>query len=118
MATFGVLLRDVRGKSGKTLGQVAEHLGVSIPYLSDVERGNRPPLVTARILKLATFLGTDPAPLLIAASKPGGVIDLDLGRSPKHQQAGATLVRGWANLAPKDLDAIMRIVQAAIGAAG
>lgn len=37
----GEQMRSLRGKSGKSLRQVAQAIGISAPYLSDLERGNR-----------------------------------------------------------------------------
>lgn len=34
-------IRDIRKENGITLKDLAEKVGVSIPYLSDIERGNR-----------------------------------------------------------------------------
>ena len=41
---FGDLLRKLRRKANRTLGDVARVLGFSVVYMSDVERGNRKPL--------------------------------------------------------------------------
>lgn len=37
----GAVIRDARLKMGLTLRDVARELGVSTPYLSDIERNNR-----------------------------------------------------------------------------
>ncbi len=34
-------MRALRKKAGMTLGQVSSRMGISIPFLSDLERGNR-----------------------------------------------------------------------------
>ena len=56
---FGEMLREQRRQAGRTLGHLSKLLGVSVVYLSDVERGNRKPLNNERILKVAEFLATD-----------------------------------------------------------
>lgn len=38
---FGEVIRAVRASLGMTLAQVGEATGLSVTYLSDVERGNR-----------------------------------------------------------------------------
>ena len=57
---FGDLLRKLRRKADKTLGDVARLLGVSVVYVSDVERGNRKPFSNERIVLIARFLGESP----------------------------------------------------------
>lgn len=37
----GLKIRAVREKKGMTLAQLAEKIGKTAPYLSDIERGNR-----------------------------------------------------------------------------
>ena len=83
---FGALLRKLRRAADKTLGEIAEAAGVSIVYLSDVERSNRSPFNTERILKIAG-LSVDPLPLIEAADWERGVIEYDL-TSAAPLQAG------------------------------
>lgn len=37
----GLKIRAARVKKGMTLAQLAEKVGKTVPYLSDIERGNR-----------------------------------------------------------------------------
>ena len=67
-----------RRRAKRTLGEVAEFLDVSAVYVSDVERGNRRPFANPRILQIADFLETDPAPLISSAALERGVIEYDL----------------------------------------
>ena len=78
---FGDALRKARRKDGKTLSDLAGLLGVSIVYVSDVERGNRKPLSNDRILKAARFLHTDSEPLMLAAAKERGVIEYEISKA-------------------------------------
>lgn len=78
---FGDALRRRRREAGKTLSNVADVLGVSIVYVSDVERGNRRPLDNDRIVKVAKYLKTDPAPLIHAAAFERGVIEYDISKA-------------------------------------
>jgi transcriptional regulator with XRE-family HTH domain len=94
---FGDALRRARRKGGKTLSDLAGLLGVSIVYVSDVERGNRKPLSSDRILKAARFLQIDPAPLLIAAAKERGVIEYEISKArPLEAEVVGGLVSGLA----------------------
>jgi transcriptional regulator with XRE-family HTH domain len=94
---FGDLLRQLRRKADKTLGDVSRELGVSVPYLSDIERGNRKPFTTERLVQLAAFLHTDAAPLIEAADREKGVIEYDMRRaSPLQADVVGGLVAGLA----------------------
>lgn len=78
---FGTALRRHRREAGKTLGDLARLLGVSIVYISDVERGNRRPLSNERILKIAEFLGVQPRHLIKAADRERGFIEYDMAEA-------------------------------------
>ena len=97
MRRFGELLRDARRKADKTLGDVARMLGISVVYLSDVERGNRKPFTRDRILKIAAFLKTDPGDLLRAADQERGFIEYDISKAtPLEASVVGGLVAGLA----------------------
>lgn len=109
---FGTLLRTARDRAGKSMGEVARHLKVSVPYISDVERGNRSPLASERVLAVAEFLACDPKPLIHAAAREKGAFELD-ARSVtcKAQEVGAALARGWSDLSEEDLEKIKAILE-------
>ena len=94
---FGDLLRRLRRGADKTLGDVARELDVSVPYLSDVERSNRKPFNTDRLMKLALFLRADSAVLIEAADREKGFIEYDIRRaSPLQADVVGGLVAGLA----------------------
>jgi len=111
MKPFGALLREHRRTAGYTLEAIAAHLDVSIPYMSDVERGNRPPLTPERIEVLSKFLCVDPEPLLAAAAESRGTFELDAKKSVVHRDVGAVLMRGWTDLTRDELERIGDIVR-------
>lgn len=53
---FGQQLKNIRIKKDVSLRKLAEALGVSAPYLSDVERGQRKPLSGEHLNKVAEIL--------------------------------------------------------------
>lgn len=69
--TFGRVLRAARLGSALSLRQIARAINVSVTYLSDVERGERPPLSWERIATVARVLGADER-VLTNAALPGG----------------------------------------------
>ena len=111
---FGDALRRLRRQAGKTLGDLARLLGVSIVYVSDVERGNRKPLGNERILKVSQFLGANPAPLIEAAAKERGFIEYDITKArPLEADVVGGLVSGLARGGVSDgkLQQIQEILQ-------
>ena len=106
MSTFGQLLRSLREEAHKSLGMLARSLDVSVPYLSGVERGRRPPLTDDRILQVAQFLGLTPDredQLRSAAAATRGFFELAGSSSDDHMRFGAALSRKWATLEPEDV---------------
>ena len=102
---FGELLRQLRKERKKTMGDVANLLGVSVPFVSDVERGNRTPFSPERIHQIAKYLNTDPTPLLKAAAATKGTFELDAKRvSEKGQQFAASLMRSWSRLTEEQFE--------------
>jgi transcriptional regulator with XRE-family HTH domain len=111
---FGDLLRRLRRKANRTLGDVARLLGVSVVYLSDVERGNRRPLSHERILKVAIYLEVDPAALMKAADRERGVIEYDIRKArPLEADVVGGLVAGLARggITDEQLQSIQRILK-------
>ncbi|MCW5888939.1 MAG: helix-turn-helix transcriptional regulator [bacterium] len=110
---FGELLRRWRTKADRTMGDLAEHLGVSVAYISDVERGNRAPLTADRLARAVAFLNiADPNPLYMAAADSKGAFELDVADvSPTAREVGAALMRGWPDLSDDDLELIRNVLQ-------
>jgi len=111
---FGELLRKLRRKSDKTLGDVARMLGVSVVYLSDVERGNRKPFNNDRIVKIAEYLAEDAADLIEAADRERGFIEYDIRKArPLEADVVGGLVAGLARggITDEQLHNIRNILQ-------
>ena len=112
--SFGDELRKSRQDAEMTLGDVAKMLGVSVVYVSDVERGNRRPFSNERILKIAEFLDTDPAPLIAAAVSERGSIEYDFTKANRLEAAVVRdLVSGLARggFTDNQLERIRKIME-------
>lgn len=91
---FGKLIRELRTEAGITLSQVADALDVSIVYVSDVERGKRPPFVPAKIRALANLLRESTTALLERAARERSSFEFDVSRAgPAQIEALACLAR-------------------------
>jgi transcriptional regulator with XRE-family HTH domain len=92
---FGERLRELRKKANLTLGDVADNLGVSVVYVSDVERGNRPPLRPDLIDKIAAVLKSDATDLHRLAAEARGAFEVRTDRIPERaKEFMAGLARG------------------------
>jgi transcriptional regulator with XRE-family HTH domain len=120
---FGSVLRRLRLDAGVTLGDLARLLIVSIPYLSDVETGRRPPLSNERIESAGRFIAkkaaektgeANPADTITklyrAAATTSGVFELKAGGT-RARQVGAQLARLWSNLSDEGLGEIERVLR-------
>jgi transcriptional regulator with XRE-family HTH domain len=95
MAKFGEMIREARRRAKKTLQAAANVIGVSIVYVSEVELGKRPPFSAERTEKLANFYETDVRPLLQAACRERGYLEIDMHSSSESQlRAVSGLARG------------------------
>lgn len=80
---FGAVLRGLRVARGMSLSELANTLGVSVVYVSRVEKGKTPPFTTKRIFDAAHALSVDASVLLIAAAKSRGYFEVPFfERSP------------------------------------
>ena len=92
---FGRLLRKLRIEAGRSIGEVARHLGVSTVYVSDVERGVRAPLTSERTRQVAQFLDVKPGELLVTAALQKKVFEFDVsGATPTELRALSGMARG------------------------
>lgn len=109
MPNFGEVLRRTRRKCHMTLAQLADELDISIAYLSDVERGNRPPFTDERIVASADVLAIDPDVLRTAAAHSRGVFQFDPDAvSDRAVEVGAALTRKLPTMTDAQLDRLMK----------
>lgn len=59
--SFGEFLTQLREEKDVTMRELARKIGVSAPFLSDVEKNRRAPLTAERLEKVATVLGLSEA---------------------------------------------------------
>jgi transcriptional regulator with XRE-family HTH domain len=99
----GGILRRHRERQGRTLRDVAEHARVSVPYLSEVERGRKEASsevlgAVCRALGLGLVDLVGEAHALLARAEGRVVLDLAAAPAP-HAPASAQLTRDTVRLA-------------------
>lgn len=77
-SSFGEVLRAARVAQDATLGRVAEHVGFSTSYVSDVEHGRRAPFDDDVIDTLAVLLSADKKVLRQAAARTRGKVEISV----------------------------------------
>lgn len=109
---FGELLRRRREEAGRTLLELAGFLGLSQPYVSDVERGRRAPFRADRLGRIARYLETDFDELYDAALQSRDVFELDARDvTDQARRVGSLLVRKWPDLSDAELSRIQRVLE-------
>lgn len=100
---FGALIRQRRKEKELTLGRVAEALGLSVTFFSEVERGEKPPLQEAYLPELARVLALSVEELRDAARDSRQQFRLDAGVSPAHRNFASALERRWTTLTEAEI---------------
>jgi transcriptional regulator with XRE-family HTH domain len=106
--SFGEIIRASRRKLNKSLQDVADAIGVTPVYVSEVERGKRPPFTPERLPALATVLELDLNELRATAWIEKKMIEWDPGTTSRKQiEALVALARG--GLSEGQLEKILEI---------
>lgn len=101
--SYGELLRELRKQKRKTLSDIAQPLGVTVAYVSDVELGRRNPLSREQTLVVAELLEVDPMQLLRAAVSTRQRLEVDLSRTGAvGVEHAAALQREWPTFSEAD----------------
>jgi transcriptional regulator with XRE-family HTH domain len=106
---FGELIRASRRRLNKSLQEVADALGVTAVYVSEVERRKRPPFTMERLPALSRVLGLDLKTLITTAWTEKGMIEWDPNASAKQVEALVALARG--GFSDKELEDILQIAR-------
>lgn len=98
--TFGAILRRAREAAGVSQRDLADFLGVSAPYLSDVERDRRAPLRQDLADKAAARLGITRLSEVKARARSVGhfTLQADMDQTEAAAMAGALLSMAWPHL--------------------
>ena len=94
--TLGDRIREERIKKGRTLRELAKHLGVTPSYLSDIENDRRVPAETV-IMKISQALGIDFNELMSLAGRFGE-------KAEKYVRTQPMAVQLFRRIAEQNLD--------------
>lgn len=119
MTPFGKMLRKERKERGMTLADMAAGLGISSPYLSQLETGTKP-IKSTFVTKVASFFEfnqTDAAALQraaahsVPASADSVTIDLTPDLSKRDRELASNFAMSFNRLKPETRDKIRRMLK-------
>ena len=115
MNQFGAMLRRERKDRQMTLGDLAHKLGLSVPYLSQIETGTKPvqDSMVEKIIRELGLIGDEVNELRRAAalSVTEYAIKLRDGASAEDRVLAASLASGFARLSLEKKEALRRIME-------
>ncbi len=119
MSDFGAKLREFRTRANLSQGGLAKELGVTVAYVSDVERGARKPFIPAKVHQVAKLLKLSPAEhedLLLHRALAHGSFEIPYldSSSTRHNAVAAMLQRTWDTLTSQELEAIFSIARGTV----
>ena len=101
---YGKFIRNERHRADLTLAQVADTLGVSISYLSDIERGQRAPPNRELQIKLANAVNGQQYVHYRAFVQAYKKCEINIaGSSEQVQEIAISLTYNWHKLSKKQL---------------
>jgi transcriptional regulator with XRE-family HTH domain len=117
MTPFGKRVRDLRLERGRSLKDMAAHLGVSSAYLSALERGDRGRPTWTLVQGIIGYFNiiwdeAEDLQRLADLSYPRPKIDTS-GKGPKATYLANRLSREIGTLTDEDLDKILAVLDAA-----
>lgn len=108
---FGALIRRKRKEKELTLGRVAEEIGVSVTFLSEVERGEKPPLTEKYLNALGSLLEVTVRELEAAAIESRNQFRLDVTNvGQPHREFAAALERRFTTLSEERIRELERVL--------
>lgn len=96
VSEFGVLMRTQREIAGLTQQHIANRLGCSVPYVSDLERGRRDPSSDEDVATIAQMVGVSVGRMRAAALRSRPVLRIDTGSLTDTQRSALyALLLSW-----------------------
>jgi transcriptional regulator with XRE-family HTH domain len=91
---FGAALRSLREQKGIGLGEMAARVGMSAPYLCNIELGKFPPPSEVKLCAIAHDLGHNSDELLAKAGKTASDLSIIINKYPRQFAAILRSLRG------------------------
>ncbi len=112
---FGTKARDARVEREVSLKTVADALGFTAAYISDIERGNRNPPVPEKVMLWARIIGEDPDEFVMLAARDRPSVELPIAGDPARGELAYMLARAWTEMTPDQERDLMAYLQKKFG---
>jgi len=97
MNNFGKKLREIRTSKKVRLKPIADLLGFTVSYISDIECGKRSPLKEKHIYKISEFLQIDPSVLLTELFTNNDTFQVKFNnKSDLEIETAKKLIQNWS----------------------
>lgn len=111
MGIFGEHVRRLREQASKSMRAMADAVGVSVVYISDIERGRRNPPQGEKLARMAQCLEVDVNDLEEIAAKERRRVELELSEQDSViSDAALTLARRWDSITSEEASQIIKLL--------
>ena len=107
MSDFGLLFRKIRKERKVTLRHVAENIGKSISYLSDIERGRKDPPELNIVEKIEQLFGITDGRLVSLARRVRSQRPAELARRIQNRQRLQEALFRLDELSDEEIDRVI-----------
>jgi|GEM_PF-3051637 len=111
MERFGEYARVKREKQRISLRSLAGSLGLSAPYVSDIERGNRNPPERKTIVEWAKVIGEDPDMFARRAELDRRIVEVPVNYNPANTELAQMFARTIDGLTDTQRDQLKKIME-------
>lgn len=110
MNKFGSYIREKREEQNSSMRDLAHLLNVSVPYISDIERGRRNPPQGESLQKIADFLHLDISELEVLIALDKKQVEIKFSEESPLAKVAIGLVRRQRTLSNEDASEILKIL--------
>jgi len=110
-ARFGKAARRARVEQEVSLKSVADALGFTPAYISDIERGNRNAPSPDKVRRWAEVIKTDPEKFVFLAEVDRPSVELPIEGDPEKGELAYMLARAWPELTKEQEKELMSVVE-------
>lgn len=113
---FGTAARNARIDREVSLKTVADRLGFTPAYISDIERGNRNPPSIEKVRIWANAVEIEPELFIRLAEEDRPSVELPIQGDPRKAELALMLLRQWDSLTDDQESQLLEAVKRIVGA--
>lgn len=109
MERFGEYARIARERQRVSLRSLAETIGLSAPYVSDIERGNRNPPDVSKLTLWANAIDEDTTTFVRRAELDRKSVEIPVNHNPANAELAMAFARKIDRLSDDEREALKKI---------